>query len=441
MTTHQQDTATHDDGTRDTGRLPDVLGGFDLTDQSRWAAGIPYELFARLRRRAPVLRHPPGHMPDGDGFWVLTRHEDIALAAGHDPDPFSAQGGGGRTGGGSHLEDLQVGVHAGVFLPMMDNPRHELLRGLFTPWTEPTEPVRARIRAFATELVDEAVAEGTGNAADLAERYAARSIALLLGAEPGDLPQVEVWAHSVCGFVDRRTGVADDNARRVFAEIQSYARRLLAARREAPAADAASVLATAELPADGDQPPISDAERELNFLHLLMTGIEQPRNTLAGGLEGFLSHPGEWARLNADRSLLPTAVEEVLRWAPPNPFNRRTATRDVRLRDVLIRAGDKVTLWWPAANRDEDVFADPDRFDVGRDPNPHLSFGHGTHSCMGDHFARFQIGALLEALLDRVAELRPAGPPVWAPNNKHTVVLDLPVEFVPHRPADDRSSR
>ncbi|MFD4509593.1 cytochrome P450 [Streptomyces sp. NPDC058457] len=436
MTTHQQDTA----------RLPEVLDGFDLTDQARWAAGIPYDLFARLRREAPVLRHPPGHMPDGDGFWVLTRYEDIALAADGDPVPFSAQGGGGRAGGGSHLEDLEIGVHAGVFLPMTDDPRHALLRTAFTPWTRPSEALVAQLRAAADELVAAAVAQGTCNAADLAERYAARAAALLLGVSPEDRPRVEAWAHQVCGFVDRRTGIADANARRVFAEIQSYAGDLLDDRRRAPRSDATSVLAAAELPEGLGQPPISAAERELNFLHLLMTGIEQPRNTLAGGLEGFLSHPAEWARLRADRGLLPSAVEEVLRWAPPNPFNRRTATRDVRLRDTLVRAGDKVTLWWPSANRDETVFADPDRFDIGRDPNPHLSFGRGTHFCMGDRFARVQIAAFLEALLDRAAELRPAGPASWAPVNKHTVVLDLPVEFLPaasatHHPADDRSQR
>jgi cytochrome P450 len=134
--------------------------------------------------------------------------------------------------------------------------------------------------------------------------------------------------------------------------------------------------------------------------------------------------------LRADRALLPGAVEEVLRWAPPNPYNRRTATHDVELRGVRIKAGDKVTLWWPAGNRDEDVFADPDRFDIRRNPNPHLAFGAGTHLCSGDEIGRLQIRVVLEALLDQVTEVRLTAPPTLAPNNKHAVLLSLPVRLV-----------
>lgn len=115
----------------------------------------------------------------------------------------------------------------------------------------------------------------------------------------------------------------------------------------------------------------------------------------------------------------------------PNPYNRRTATRDVELHGRLIRAGDKVTFWWPSANRDEEVFDNPETFDIGRTRNPHLSFGTGTHFCLGEQVARLEIGLFLEALLDRVAEVRLTGPVVYAPNNKHTVILDMPVELVP----------
>jgi cytochrome P450 len=111
----------------------------------------------------------------------------------------------------------------------------------------------------------------------------------------------------------------------------------------------------------------------------------------------------DWKALRADRSLLPRAVEEVLRWCPPNPYNRRTATRDVRLRNAQINAGDKVTLWWPSANRDETVFPHADTFDIRRAPNPHVTFGHGNHYCLGAEVARLEIGVLLETLLDRVA--------------------------------------
>jgi cytochrome P450 len=176
--------------------------------------------------------------------------------------------------------------------------------------------------------------------------------------------------------------------------------------------------------------PITDTEREANASVLLVSGFEQPRNTIAGGILAFAQHPDQWAALRADRGLLPGAVEEVLRWLPANPYNRRTLTEDVELHGHRLRAGEKVTLWWPSANRDETVFDHPDSFDIRRDPNPHLSFGHGTHYCLGDDFGRAEITAALSAQLDRVAEFHLLGKEVWAPNHKHTVLLDVPVEAV-----------
>jgi cytochrome P450 len=409
--------------------LPPAMAGFDLTDQERFAAGFPYELFARLRREAPVFFHPPGQSADGDGFWVFTTHADIAMAAASDPHQYSAQGGGSRQGGGSHLDDLPLGVYAGVFLPMMDDPRHALIKKLFGGAMRLSEANAAALRAEAAGLAAEALDQPTVNAATLAERYAARSIALLLGVPRPDWPLVESWARQVCGFADRRTGKADAAAAQVFADIQGYARELLDDRHRRPRGDVSTVLACADLDLDTGQPPLSPAERELNFLHLLMTGIEQPRNTIAAGLGGFAAFPGQWRGLRADRSLLPGAVEEILRWAPPNPYNRRTATRDSVVRGAQVRASDKVTLWWPSANRDEVVFRAPEVFDIRRAPNPHLTFGSGTHYCTGDHFARLQIKVMLEALLGRTAEIADAGPVTWAPNNKHSVVLDLPLRL------------
>ena len=157
---------------------------------------------------------------------------------------------------------------------------------------------------------------------------------------------------------------------------------------------------------------LSDAELGAFFSLLFTAGSETTRNSIAGGILAFAERPAEWARLRADRNLLPTAVEEILRWTSATAYNRRTATRDVELGGVTIRAGQKTTHWYPAANRDETVFADPDRFDVGRDPNPHLAFGHGIHHCLGASLARLEIATMLTVLLDRCAgfELhRPGG--------------------------------
>ncbi|MEU4268193.1 cytochrome P450 [Streptomyces sp. NPDC026092] len=412
--------------------FPEILDGFDLTDHAGFARGIPYELFARLRREAPVLRHPAGTLPDGESFWVLTRHADIAAAS---VDPvFSSQGGGGRAGGGSHLEDLPFGGGlTGSVLAMMDNPRHDVFKHLLGPAlaTAVTE-LEPELRATAAALADEAISRGRVNLVDeFTEPFALRSVALLLGIPREDWPTLTEWVHAVLGFTHRRTGRVDDASRAVYQNLRAYFTSLLEHKRERPADDLGSVLANGELPADSGQPALTEMERETNASVLLVSGFEQPRNTIAGGLLAFAHHPDQWRELRKDRALLPTAVEEVLRWLPANPYNRRTLTEDVELHGRRLRAGDKVTLWWPSANRDETVFPDPDRFDVRRDPNPHLSFGHGVHYCLGDAFGRLEIRLALEALLDRVEEIRPAGPETWAPNNKHTVLLDVPVELVP----------
>ncbi|KOX09831.1 MULTISPECIES: cytochrome P450 [unclassified Streptomyces] len=411
---------------------PEVLGGFDLTDQSRFAEGIPYELFARLRREAPALYHPAGTLPDGEGFWVLTRHADIASAS---VDPvFSSQGGGGRAGGGSHLEDLPFGGGlTGTVLAMMDNPRHDVFKHLLGPALgRAVSALEPELRSVAAALADDLVGRGAGNLVDdFSEPFSLRSVALLLGVPREDWQKLTEWVHTVLGFTHRRTGKVDDESRAVYANLRGYFSTLLETKRAHPADDLGTVLANGELPSDSGQPPLTEMEREANASVMLVSGFEQPRNTIAGGLLAFARNPDQWRELRKDRSLLPTAVEEVLRWLPANPYNRRTLTRDVELHGRRLRAGEKVTLWWPSANRDETVFPDPDRFDIRRDPNPHLSFGHGVHYCLGDAFGRLEIRLALEALLDRVEEIRLTAPETWAPNNKHTVLLDVPVELVP----------
>ena len=143
----------------------------------------------------------------------------------------------------------------------------------------------------------------------------------------------------------------------------------------------------------------------------------------------LLQHPDQLAALRADRSLLDGAVEEILRWTTPDPYNRRTATRDVVVGDQRIAAGEKVTLWWASANRDDAVFVDPFAFDIRRDPNPHLAFGHGTHFCLGARLARIEIAVVLDEVLDRLDDLALAGDVEWVRSNKHTGIRHMPVSF------------
>lgn len=420
-------------------QLPPVLGGFDLTDHQRFARtpeGFPYDVFARLREEAPVFFHPPGLTEDGEGFWVLSRHDDIEYAATH-PDIFSAQGGGGRPKGGSHLDDMAFGVLAGVIMPMLDNPRHHLMKHLLTSAAtgEAVAALEADMRAFAASLIDAALERGgeIDLASDICEPYAFGNLAVLLGVPPADRAKIASWAHDSTGFIERRSGLPSERSKETFLATQNYAHELLLHKQAHPGPDLGSALANGDIPQDAGEPPLTAYEREANLLLLLLTGAEQPRNTIAGGLLGLARHPEQWRQLRADRSKAGWAVEEMLRWAPPNPYNRRTATRDVYVRETLIRAGEKVTLWWPSANRDERVFPQADRFAIGRVLNPHMTFGHGNHYCLGAEVARLEVRLLLEELLDRVTEIQLTGDVAYQPSNKHTIVLDLPVRLVADR--------
>lgn len=165
------------------------------------------------------------------------------------------------------------------------------------------------------------------------------------------------------------------------------------------------------------------------FNLLIAAGSETTRNSIAGGVLVLSERPDAWSILAADRSMLPQAVEEILRWASSTTYNRRTATRDTEFAGHNIAAGDKVTLWWASANRDEAVFADPFRFDIRRSPNPHVAFGHGNHFCLGAALARMEIRLVLDALLDRFSDVELTGVVEWTRSNKHTGIRHMPVRL------------
>jgi len=167
------------------------------------------------------------------------------------------------------------------------------------------------------------------------------------------------------------------------------------------------------------------------FSLIIAAGSENTRNSIAIGTMALTEHPDALEKLRNDRSLLPKAIEEILRWASSTPYNRRTATRDVQIGGQQIQAGDKVTLWWASANRDEAVFTDPYTFDIERNPNPHLAFGRGTHFCLGAALARMEIRVVLDALLDRVGKVSLTGPVEYVRSNKHAGVRHMPVRLTP----------
>jgi cytochrome P450 len=406
----------------DRATLPAVLDGFDLTDQPRFARGFPHQVFARLRRDAPVLFHPHA---DG-GFWVLSRHGDIRDAA---ADPaMSSRGGGTRPHGGTHIENARPEL-PGVLINMMDDPRHAAFKHVLTPAVgrQALAALETTLRAHVNDVVSGVLARGTCDlATEVGAPIATHTVALLLGIPRGDWPQFATWMECLMGFDDREAGAPTSRSQELHMELFHYGTRRLAHGRTTGADDLTSLLARAALPAP--EAELTELERQTCFCLLALAGNESGRNMIAAGVHALIEHPAQWQALRADRSLIPGAVEEILRWTSPTPYNRRTATRDLRIRDAEIRAGDKVTLWWASANRDEDVFGNPFAFDVRRRPNPHLAFGAGTHHCFGDQLGRLELRVFLEVLLERVAHFTPAGDVVWAGSNKHNVVRRLPVK-------------
>ena len=191
-----------------------------------------------------------------------------------------------------------------------------------------------------------------------------------------------------------------------------------------------SVVCHAHL--EGEDPPeLTDQELQFFFSLLWAAGADTTRNAIAGAVVALDAFPDEWRALRDDRGVSSTAVEEIVRWTHPAAYNRRTATRDIELCGETIRAGDKVVFWEASANRDEGVFAEPFRFDLARDPNPHLGFGHGVHHCLGANLARLEIRVVLDELRARVRDIELTGPVEWTRSNKHTGIRSLPVRLVP----------
>jgi cytochrome P450 len=253
-----------------------------------------------------------------------------------------------------------------------------------------------------------------------------------MGVPQEDRHQLFAWANATLDYDDRELGVSDERTQAASAAMFAYGSDLIEAKRAAPGDDIISAVVHGSVVGDDGEPgPLTALEQQMFFNLLIAAGSETTRNSIAVGLLGFMEHPDQWALVQADRSLLPAAVEEILRWASSTIYNRRTATRAVEMSGRTIAAGDKVTLWWASANRDDAVFADPFRFDVQREPNRHLAFGHGSHFCLGANLARLEIRLVFEALLDRVDTCELTGPMEWTRSNKHNGVRHMPVALIP----------
>jgi cytochrome P450 len=428
-------------------------------DPATYAGGVPFGALARLRAQTPVAwvaEIPVLGWPAGPGFWLVLRHEDVASVLAR-PRLFSS------ARGATQIRDPATPQALGYVRQMMlnmDPPDHSRLRRLLSRsfTRQAVSRLEDRIRGHARAICDR-VFTGPGGECDFARDVAADlpllTLSDVLGVPRQDRWLLFDWSNRVIGYQDpdyassaefapdagtpmARQALAlrpvpgsdgrmpDPRTREGMPDLYAYAHLLAEDKRRRPGDDVMSIL-LAQADEDGNQ--VSVAEFENMFWLFAVAGNETLRNGLPGACIALLEHPDAQDDLRANPSLIPGAVEEMLRWWTPVMTFRRTADSDCELSGQRISEGDKVVVSFTSANRDEAVFTAPDRFDVRRHPNPHLVFGHGPHFCLGAHLARTQMRALFEEVLRRTSSLTYAGQPSYLRSNFQRGVKRLPISW------------
>jgi cytochrome P450 family 142 subfamily A polypeptide 1 len=388
----------------------------DLVSGDFWA-GDHHRALTWLRANEPVYRD------ERNGLWGITRHADVK-AVSSQPSLFSNAGG------------IRPDAPAVPMMIEMDDPAHWQRRKLvnrgFTPGrVRAQEPA---LRELCDAIIDRVCERGECDFVwDVAAPLPLIVIGDALGVDPADRDDLLRWSDELLRGLTGKNDEAMERAMVAFGEYTEYAARLIEARRDDPLDDLMSVLVHAEV--DGDR--LRDDEIVHESLLILIGGDETTRHVLSGGMYQLLANPGERQRLEAEPALLPCAIEEMLRWVTPIKNMARTVTEETTVRDVPLREGDTLLLLYPSANRDEEVFDDPFRFDVAREPNDHVAFGFGAHFCLGASLARLELRVMVERLLDRLPDLRLADEVTseadldWRPANFITGYERMPVRFTP----------
>lgn len=370
----------------------------DIYDPELYVDGPIHDIFAELRRTEPVHWQP---MPEEPGYWAVLKHADVCHVA-RNPELFSAERGGVilETPPPQRLEQSRN------MLLMMDPPRHTAYR---KPLADSFKArvigqMEDRVRGLCRQILADVDGE-VDMVHDVAGLLPSQVVGGLFGIPPTDWPQIRVWAEQSTSSQDPElAGDRDETAD--LTAMTRYAIELAARRRaEPPMEDLTSLI----LAGSFDGRPMSDLEFGSFFTQLVVAGNDTTKTMLSSGVQLLLAHPDQLRLLRDDPGLVAGAVEEILRHANPLHYFRRTATADTELRGVPIREGDKVAMWYTSANRDEDVFADPQRFDVRRHPNPHLSFGFAQHFCLGAHLARLEGRVFFEELLATFPRIEQVG--------------------------------
>ena len=396
------------------------MAPIDLSDDQSFAQGFPHEFFTWLREHEPVYWHEPTAVtPDGEGFWVVSRYEDVAAIM-MDSKTFSSDKAGDRTGGGTAIKDE---ASAGKVLNQTDDPMHRRLRELvnkgFTVKT--IGALENELRTRTKHLIESiTVGEEFNFAARIAREIPTQAICIVLGVPETDRIKLCDWIDS--GVEARSESVI---AKEFLSKLRRYAQSLIEEKRVRPGDDIFSKIVHAQFELDGST--LSDFELRSFFALLFPAGAETTTRSISGGMLAFIEHPDQWIRLRAEPELIKPMVEEIVRWTTPSVYKRRTATREVKIQDKTIRLGDKVTFWERSANRDERLFERPFEFNIARSPNKHIGFGAGVHFCLGAALARLELSVVFEELAHSGLRFESAGAVEWMPNNRLVGVKTMPV--------------
>ncbi|WP_300677733.1 cytochrome P450 [Nocardioides sp.] len=406
----------------------DLPTGFDPTDPAIRESGVTLAEFAELRKTAPVWW--VSQTPDAsagfndDGYWAITRHSDIAEISKNSKDFSNNQGNGVIIRFAPDMTREQVELQ-GVMMVNQDAPDHTKLRQIISRGFTPraigalTETLIER----AGKIVDEALAKGSGDfVTDVAAELPLQAIAELLGVPQEDRGKLFDWSNQMLSYDDPDVPGDPEVA---AAEILGYAMGLAAERKENPGDDIISKLVTADLDGHG---VLSDDEFGFFVILLAVAGNETTRNAITHGMQAFFDNPGEWQKWIADRP--DTMIDEVIRWATPVSVFQRTAINDVEIGGQLVKAGQRVGLFYASGNNDEEVFADARTFNISREVNPHLAFGgHGAHYCIGANLARLEIKIVFDAIADRMPNIKQTGEPKRLRHSWINGIKELPVSY------------
>jgi cytochrome P450 len=404
----------------------------DLSDITLWQNGFPDDLFAELRRAQPIFHH---ELTDGVAktvkrdFWMTTRHHH-AQRIHRDTDSFTAVDGPLIQGVGP------IGSFPTII--NMDPPdltkRRRVMSHAFTP--KAVGKLEEGIRRRATSLVDSVLAAGGGDwIKDVADVLPMSVIGDIVGIPEQDRPQIFDTLDRILKSNSADTGLTEQEQLELFGTIFTYALELTADKRRNPVDDIWSTLTSAVITdQNGEQLSIPSNELEIFFFVIAIAGSDTTKNALASGLQAFVANPGEIERYRADEAIRPRAVEEVLRWSTPIAFWTRSTKVDVEMDGVTIPKGERVVSMLRSANRDEEVFADPFTFDIGRAENPHVTFGGGgPHHCLGAMLARAEIRAVLDELLCRADDINLGPAKVTYPNlaNNMSIYDEMAISLRP----------